>query len=452
MFVQEGTTYADTGWVCTVNAGGTLGTTPITYSQFSGAGSYTAGPGLALSGTQFYIPASGVTPNTYGGANKVSVISVNSRGILTSASESTIAIASSQVTDAGTMITQNASSVAITGGTLQNTYIGTVTPATGAFTNLTATGTVSGVGFSNYLASPPAIGGTAAAAISGLSVTVGATTDNNKMVLAGSATTGGFTTLTNSGTAGYSFNTSASGNAPLAISPYNTALASHFIDCGTGVPLSIIRASELRVFNGTSGTTPTGNGFTFVATNTNVSPNITAYGVDTNISLTYTAKGTGYHIFNSYADRTARVLQARSNVNNIANATDTIVNWDNIDVNTTGMTYSGGVWTNSSGRALVVTVSYQVAFESANSGIRAAYLTQNATTASAGTLRYGQVILNSTNGDATFLCGTATLALAAGDVVRLYAYQTHGGTITMGGGYGGATSGYSTRLQMAVIS
>jgi hypothetical protein len=39
VFVETGTTQADTGWVCTSNAGGTLGTTPITWAQFSGAGS-----------------------------------------------------------------------------------------------------------------------------------------------------------------------------------------------------------------------------------------------------------------------------------------------------------------------------------------------------------------------------------------------------------------------------
>ena len=42
--------------------------------------------------------------------------------------------------------------------------IGGTTPAAGAFTTLSASSTVSGTGFSTYLASPPAIGGTAAAA------------------------------------------------------------------------------------------------------------------------------------------------------------------------------------------------------------------------------------------------------------------------------------------------
>lgn len=42
--------------------------------------------------------------------------------------------------------------------------IGATTPASGAFTTLAASSTVSGTGFSTYLASPPAIGGTAPAA------------------------------------------------------------------------------------------------------------------------------------------------------------------------------------------------------------------------------------------------------------------------------------------------
>lgn len=53
VFVEEGTTLADTGWVCTSNAGGTLNTTAITFVQFTGAGTYTAGTGLTLTGTQF---------------------------------------------------------------------------------------------------------------------------------------------------------------------------------------------------------------------------------------------------------------------------------------------------------------------------------------------------------------------------------------------------------------
>ncbi len=49
-FVEKGTTNADSGWVCTVDAGGTLGSTSVTFAQFSGAGQITAGDGLTKSG------------------------------------------------------------------------------------------------------------------------------------------------------------------------------------------------------------------------------------------------------------------------------------------------------------------------------------------------------------------------------------------------------------------
>jgi len=49
-------------------------------------------------------------------------------------------------------------------GTVDNSPIGATTASTGAFTTLSASSTVSGTGFSTYLASPPAIGGTTPAA------------------------------------------------------------------------------------------------------------------------------------------------------------------------------------------------------------------------------------------------------------------------------------------------
>ena len=48
----------------------------------------------------------------------------------------------------------------LTNKTINSSSIGATTPSTGAFTTLSASNTVSGTGFSTYLASPPAIGGT----------------------------------------------------------------------------------------------------------------------------------------------------------------------------------------------------------------------------------------------------------------------------------------------------
>lgn len=52
-FIETGSTLADSGWVCTSNAGGTLGVTAITFTQFSGGSTYSAGTGLTLVGSTF---------------------------------------------------------------------------------------------------------------------------------------------------------------------------------------------------------------------------------------------------------------------------------------------------------------------------------------------------------------------------------------------------------------
>lgn len=49
-FVQQGTTQADTGWVCTNDAPFTMGSTAMTWTQFSGAGSFVDGAGLLKTG------------------------------------------------------------------------------------------------------------------------------------------------------------------------------------------------------------------------------------------------------------------------------------------------------------------------------------------------------------------------------------------------------------------
>jgi len=172
VFVSGGNTYAQTGWV-QINVVNTLGTDPIEWSQFSGAGTFLAGTGLELIGSTFNntgvlslagtgsqvsvsasagsvtlsLPATinvntsgnaatatklataraialtgdvtgtanfdgsasagisatlantAVTPASYGSASAVPTLTVDSKGRLTAASNTTIAIAQSAVTN-----------------------------------------------------------------------------------------------------------------------------------------------------------------------------------------------------------------------------------------------------------------------------------------------------------------------------------------------------------------
>jgi hypothetical protein len=63
IFVSAGT-YANTGWVQTLKPA-TIGTDPISFTQFSGAGTYTAGNGLTLDGTLFTINESITATRSY---------------------------------------------------------------------------------------------------------------------------------------------------------------------------------------------------------------------------------------------------------------------------------------------------------------------------------------------------------------------------------------------------
>ena len=76
-FVEEGTLYGNTGWVLTTDNPITLGSTALTFTQFSGTGTFTAGSGLTLNGTEFSVdvtPSSGNSSLTNtGGAVEVKV-------------------------------------------------------------------------------------------------------------------------------------------------------------------------------------------------------------------------------------------------------------------------------------------------------------------------------------------------------------------------------------------
>lgn len=148
-----------------------------------------------------------------------------------SLTNSTLTLGSSTLTLGAT--TTSVAGLTLTGATV-NGSVGATTPSTGAFTTLSASGTVSGAGFSTYLASPPAIGGTAAAAGSFTTLSASSTVSgagfstylaSPPAIGSTAAGTGAFTTLTASG------NVTLSGGS---LREKQTAVAASAIDLNTG--------------------------------------------------------------------------------------------------------------------------------------------------------------------------------------------------------------------------
>ena len=200
---------SDTGWVCTATQTGTINVTAMPWVQFSGSATYFAGTGLTLASNTFSITNTGVSANTYGSASAVPVIAVNAQGQITSATTTPIAIANTQVSGLGTMSTQNANNVAITGGSITGTPI---SGSTVGGTTITASTQFSGPGTGlTGTASGLSIGGNAATATS--ATTAGSVTNSITFNNSGSGAASG-TTFNGSSAQTISYNTV--GASPLA--------------------------------------------------------------------------------------------------------------------------------------------------------------------------------------------------------------------------------------------
>ena len=102
------------------------------------AGTGLTGGGTLASNTTIDLANTAVTAASYGDAATVAVFTVDAQGRLTAASNATIAITNSQVSGLGTMSTQNANAVAITGGavTVANVSAANVTVTANLYANL----------------------------------------------------------------------------------------------------------------------------------------------------------------------------------------------------------------------------------------------------------------------------------------------------------------------------
>jgi hypothetical protein len=152
-FVERGTVNADTGWVCTSDPGGVIGTNNIVWAQFSGGGSITAGTGMTKTANTLdvigtagriianadsididsaYVGQASITTlgtiatGTWNatiitvarGGTGVGTLTGYVKGAGTTPLTASATIPNTDITGLGTMSTQNANAVTITGGTI----------------------------------------------------------------------------------------------------------------------------------------------------------------------------------------------------------------------------------------------------------------------------------------------------------------------------------------------
>lgn len=125
MWVNEGTTNGDKQFILTTNDPITLGTTPLTFTLFAGGTSYTAGAGLALTGSTFDVTNTdtsitvgtdtvSVNLNTTGGLETSTGVRVKLDATTLSSSASGLKVASGGIT--GTELNSSVAGAALTGG------------------------------------------------------------------------------------------------------------------------------------------------------------------------------------------------------------------------------------------------------------------------------------------------------------------------------------------------
>ena len=214
-FIETGTVNDNTGWTCTTNNPVVMGTTAITWAQFSGAGSYTANTsaGISLTGTIFSALVDNNTTAFDGNGN-----------IIVKASAQLTTPNIGAATGTSLSVTGTVTSSSVVGGVMTGTSLSTTGNVTGG-NILFGTGIVSGTGNISagyFIGNGSQLTGVTATSVNANSLT--GTTLNSGVVTSSLTSVGVLTSLSVSGniTAG---NVSATNHTGTNVSVTGTATA-----------------------------------------------------------------------------------------------------------------------------------------------------------------------------------------------------------------------------------
>jgi hypothetical protein len=157
-----------------------VGAAPNTAFVLAGTG--ISGGGQLTGNVTITLANTAVAPGTYGTASQVSQVTVDAQGRITSAANVAIAIANSAVSGLGTMSTQDANNVAITGGNVSSVTLDGGTYANANITSVVATFP------NNYLANSSTTLGNATLTLGGTTASVGNLTLANATISSGTVT------------------------------------------------------------------------------------------------------------------------------------------------------------------------------------------------------------------------------------------------------------------------
>jgi len=227
-FVEEGATWANTAWT-QINEVSTIGSDDIEWSQFAGAGSYTAGNGLQLIGNEFSLDAPVSIAN--GGTN-LSAAPTNGQLLIGNGTDYSLATIT-----AGTAIgvTNGSGTITINNEGVTSAIAGTgisVDVSTGDVT-ITNTGVTSIAGTANQITASAATG-SVTLSVPSTFIAPGSVTATTTLTVSGNTAN----SFLYSGTGGLVSTTAAPTNGQLLIGSTGGAPVAAALTAGTGISVT----------------------------------------------------------------------------------------------------------------------------------------------------------------------------------------------------------------------